>query len=102
MTTEFRVCDTKQIVQQVGMNNIWAISGGRIEHRPTGITLLVGSGYRVTIDLDWDDTYVVRRVYVRAGKTTIKGERKNVYADQVGEVAYKASCFHNDYTPEQW
>lgn len=101
-TDTFRECDTRQTVQQIGLRNLLAISGGRIEHRPTGITLKVGSGYSVTIDLDFSDTYVVRRVFTRGGKTWVKGERREVYADQIGEVAYRASCFHNDYSPETW
>lgn len=91
----FVKCDTNEIVRQIGRMNIFAISGGRITHRETGITLPVGSGYSVTVDLDASDTYVVRRVFTRAGKASVKGERSNVYADEVGETAYRASCFRN-------
>ncbi len=99
---EFRECNTQDIVRQVGMMNVLAISGGRIEHRETGITMKVGSGYSVTIDLDWNDTYVVRQVFKRGAKTWVKGERREVYCTEVGEVAYKASCFHNNYDPKEW
>jgi hypothetical protein len=75
--------------------NLLAISGGRQIRRPTGVTLPVGNGYSVTIDLDSDDTYVVRRVFTRSGVAKIKGEQRNVYCDEVGEVAYVASCFRN-------
>ena len=92
---EFRSCDTRELVAQIGRMNIACISGGRIEHRETGITLPVGRGYTVTVDLDWNDTYVVRRVYTRAGRVTVKGQQYTVYCDQVGEVAYQASCFVN-------
>jgi hypothetical protein len=34
-------------------------------------------------------------VFTRGAKTWIKGERTNVYCDEVGEVAYQASCFQN-------
>lgn len=101
-TPEFRDCSTSELLAQIGRMNVLAISGGRIQHRETGVTLTVGSGYRVTVDLDWNDTYVVRRIFERAGKVTIKGERREVYADEVGEVAYKASCFRNNYPPEEW
>jgi hypothetical protein len=75
--------------------NILAISGGRIGARATGITLPVAAGYSVTVDLDWNDTYVVRRVFKRGAKVWIKGEQRGVYCDEVGEVAYRASCFRN-------
>lgn len=95
-TTEtFRECDTAQTIAQIGRMNILAISGGRIERRETGITLKVGAGYSVTVDLDWDDTYVVRRVFKRGAKVWIKGEQRGVYCDEVGEVAYRASSFRS-------
>jgi hypothetical protein len=91
----FRNCDAKTITEQIGMINIFAISGGRIIVRETGITLPVSNGYSVTIDLAGSDTYTVRRVFTRAGKTTVKGEYTDVFWEQVGERAYQASCFHN-------
>lgn len=94
-TETFRPCDTQQTVEQIGRMNVFAISGGRIMRRETGITLPVGSGYSVTVDLDWNDTYVVRRVFKRGAKIWIKGEQRDVYCDEVGEVAYRASCFRN-------
>lgn len=95
MTTTFIKCDAKTLVNQIGLRNIFAISGGRIEERTTGITLKVASGYSVTIDLAAGDTYTVRRIYTRAGKVTIKGEVNGIYCDEVGEIAYQASCFRN-------
>jgi hypothetical protein len=92
---EFRDCDVQQTIQQIGRMTLLAISGGRIVRRATGITLPVGAGYSVTVDLDWNDTYVVRRVFRRKAKVWIKGERRDVYCDEVGEVAYRASCFRN-------
>ena len=91
----FIECDPKVIRDQVGMMNVFAISGGRWFIRETGITLPVSNGYSVTIDLHANDTYTVRRVYTRAGKTTIKGEVEGVYCDELGEIAYQASCFRN-------
>ena len=88
-------CDTQTLVDQIGHMNILAISGGRLLARPSGITLPVSSGYSVTVDLAAGDTYTVRRVFVRAGKRTVKGERSGVYCDQVGEMAYQASCYRN-------
>ena len=95
MSTEFRDCDTQELLAQIGRMNVFAISGGRVIRRESGVTLPVGSGYSVTVDLDWDDTYVVRRVFKRGAKVWVKGERRNVYCDEVGEAAYQASCFRN-------
>lgn len=94
-TTTFDSCDTHELKRQIGAMNVMSISGGRVIHRDTGITLPVSNGYSVTVDLNWDDTYVVRRVFKRGAKVWIKGERTNIYCDEVGEVAYQASCFRN-------
>jgi len=91
----FRNCDATVLRDQIGMMNIFAISGGRITVRETGITLPVSNGYSVTVDLTTSDEYTVRRVYTRAGKVTIKGEYTGVHCDAVGELAYQASCFRN-------
>jgi hypothetical protein len=95
MSDTFRTCDNTTLLKQVGRMNVLAISGGRVTSRDTGVTLPVGAGYVVTIDLDGNDTYVVRRVFRRAGREWVKGEQRNVYCDEVGEVAYRASCFRN-------
>ena len=91
----FIECDVKVLVSQIGKMNIFAISGGRITARETGITLPVAHGYSVTIDLAPNDTYTVRRIFTRSGKATIKGEYQNVYCEEVGELAYQASCYQN-------
>ena len=89
-------CDARTLIDQIGKMNILAISGGRVYARETGITLPVSAGYHVTVDLAAGDTYTVRRVFVRAGKRFVKGERTSVYCEEVGEVAYQASCFRSD------
>lgn len=93
MTTVFTDCNAETLVSQIGMNNIFAISGGRIMVRPTGITLPVARGYSVEIDLAANDTYTVKRVYSRGTTRSIKGELANVYCDEVGEVSYLVSCY---------
>jgi len=93
--TTLTACDTKTLLKQIGTMNIFAISGGRVQRRETGVTLPVSNGYRVTVDLAADDTYTVQRVFVRSGKVWVKKEWTGIYADQVGEIAYKASCFRN-------
>ena len=92
-TATFIPCDTATLLRQIGTMNILAVSGGRVLRRPTGITLPVGHGYCVTVDLDASDTYTVRRLFTRSGKATVKGEVAGVHADAIGESAYRASCY---------
>ena len=91
----FRECNTYELCAQIGRMNILAISGGRVLRRSTGVTLPVHYGYSVTVDLAANDTYTVRRVFRRGNRSWIKGEVEGVYCEQVGEVAYRASCFQN-------
>lgn len=95
---------TKTILQQIGTGNVLAICGGKLspipdpddDTRSIGVIMHAGSGYRVEVILDLgSDTYIVRRLFSRAGKTTVKAEVTGVYCDQVGDIAYKASCFRN-------
>lgn len=96
MSTDcFIPCDSTELLGQIGRMNVAAISGGRVLRRETGVTLPVGRGYSVTVDLDASDTYTVRRIYKRGAKVWVKGERTDVYCDEVGEIAYVASCFVN-------
>lgn len=89
----FAPCDTDELLAQIGRMNIFAISGGRVQRMATGIALPVSSGYWVTVNLDGNDTYVVRRIMKRGMKTWVKGEVKGVYCDEVGELAYQASSY---------
>jgi hypothetical protein len=103
MSNEFqcRTFDTQELVKQIGYMNVLAISGGRVhsivndEGETVEVQLPVGKGYRVAITLGFMDTWTVRREYVRSGVVKVKGVQEDVYFDQVGEVAYKASCFVN-------
>lgn len=96
METTFINCNASELINQIGGTNFFAISGGRVMVRPTGITLPIAYGYSVEIDLAANDTYTVRRVLSRGTKRTIKGELSNVYCDEVGEVAYLASCYRDE------
>jgi hypothetical protein len=88
-------CDHQALLAQIGKWNLMAISGRRVIFRETGVTLPVSSGYKVTVDLAAGDTYTVRRIMTRGAKLWVKGERTDVYCEEVGEVAYQASCFRN-------
>lgn len=88
--------DVGTLKAQIGMTTIWAISGGRTTQVSSDtVRLPVSNGYSVEISYTWDDTYTVRRVLKRGDRTFIKGEATGVYADQIGETAYQASCFRN-------
>ena len=96
-----RPFDEDVLIDQIGQMNILAISGGRVgvvknnEGETIEVELPCGAGYRVSIILAWDDTYTVTRQFVRKGTVFQKGTVEGVYCDQVGEIAYQASCFRN-------
>jgi len=99
--TATRQADANEIVHQIG-RNIFAISGGRVgaHYEPAGqfidgIEMPAGKGYWVTVTVAADDTYTVTREFRRSGKATNKGTVAGVYCDEVGEVAYQASCYQN-------
>ena len=97
-----RPCNTQDILDQVGLRNILAISGGLVIRHKDGLTLPVGRGYAVDIRLAPQATYTVRRVFARGGKVTTKGTMSDVYAEDLGEVAYYASCWVNGERYEAW
>lgn len=90
----------EEIVTQIGVN-ILSISGGRVRALPDGIELPVSHGYRVRVRLTPMDTYTVQRVMVRGAKEFLKGERTDVYADEVSEAAYYAGMFRS-YDETEW
>ena len=91
--TTYRDCDTRELIAQIGRGNVLAISGGRVIHRPSGVTLPVAHGYHVSVDLAANDTYTVQRLFKRGAKVWVKKEWTEVYCDEVGEIAYQASCY---------
>lgn len=90
-----RDIDTAQLRRQCGMD-LLAASGGRItRYGPSAVLLPVSNGYAVMVTLEANDTYTVQRTFRRSGVIRIKGTETNVYADQVGDSVYRASCFRN-------
>jgi hypothetical protein len=95
-----RAFDARVLKEQIGFWNLGAISGGRIQvlqedGETVEVRLPVSNGYFVQITLAANDTYTVSRVFKRSGKLINKGTVEGVYFDEVGEVAYQASCFRN-------
>jgi hypothetical protein len=93
--------ERREILRQVGTGNILSISGGRVTALPDGIELPVSSGYRVRVHLTPMDDYTVERVLVRGRKEFAKGTKTGIYADQVGEQAYRAGMFRS-YDANEW
>lgn len=90
--------DARVIKQQIGFGNLMAISGGRMLVRKDGIRLPVSNGYSVVVTYEDNDTYTVTREFKRGAKVFPKGERKDVHAEELGDVAYYASCFRSHDT----
>jgi len=97
MTTDYQleICHTME--RQIGRMNILAISGGRVRRCDyTTLSFPVASGYSVEVEyVEGLDLYTVRRVFVRGAKRWIKGEVTHVFCEDLGEVAYQASCFRD-------
>jgi hypothetical protein len=92
----WRDCDAQELLAMIGHRNVLAISGGRVLRHPRGgVTLPVGHGYSVTIDLAANDTWTVRRIFKRGSKIFLHGEEAEVYSEELGQAAYRASCYVN-------
>lgn len=87
--------DRRVILEQIGFWNVGAISGGRVQASENGVILPVGYGYKVIVELNALDLYNVKRVYAKGAQVYKEWVVENVYAENVGEVAYQASCFKN-------
>lgn len=85
--------DPHAVTRQIGHGNMLAISGGRATFGYSCVILPVAYGHHVVVTLNADDTYRVRRVFLRGGKAFVKAEFDGVYADRIGEIAYEASCY---------
>lgn len=95
MTTDYQLAICRTMEQQIGRGNILAISGGRVNRVGcTTLTFPVTSGYSVEVEyVEGRDLYTVRRIFTRGAKRWTKGEVEGVYAEDLGEIAYRASCF---------
>lgn len=93
------------MIAQIGRNNVLAISGGRVRIVTEDMIVLpVSNGYTVEVELNRaQDLYTVRRVFTRAGRRFEKGEVTRVFAEDLGDVAYYASCFRNvEFGGAEW
>jgi len=97
----YRPADINQTISQIGKMNILGISGGRVNPlrntagEPVGVHLPVGKGYGVNVLLHPNDTYTVQRVTTRSGVVKIKGQEDGIYAEDLGDTAYRAGMYVN-------
>ena len=98
MTTAMNLINS-QTIAHIGGMNLLAISGGRIFIMDkTTVMLPVRHGYRVIVHYNEAlDLYDVERVLIRKGQVTVKGTEASLYADQVGDSAYRASCYSDPF-----
>jgi hypothetical protein len=100
--------DYIELRNQITVPVILSVSGGRAE-RVTNSNIVrfpVSNGYVVEVELDeGSDTYTVRRLFARKEKgevvIRVKGERTNVYADEISQAFYYAGMFRS-YDANEW
>ena len=105
---EGRELDPKILLTQMGHMNVFAISGGRGsvinytdsegETYPIGVSFPVAQNRSVEVTLDWTDLYLVRRIRKvvsgqAKGSEVVEAEHYGVFCEEVGDVAYFASCW---------
>lgn len=104
-TADGRPCDHRVIAEQIGIMTVLAISGGKAfpiyshdRDDSVGLRLPIDGTRRVDVILGWMDTYTVRRIRTivsgpQRGSDVVEFERSDVFCDEVGHVAYEASCW---------
>jgi hypothetical protein len=100
--------DYPELREQIGHMVILSVSGGRVEKINDNLLRFpVSNGYAVEVELDPSDTYNVRRTFTRKPKgqllpvRTIKGERTQVYCDEISQAFYYAGMFRS-YDENEW
>jgi hypothetical protein len=86
----------RDLLPQIHRGDLLAVSGGRREQlNKYEANFPVGKGYSVRVKLSFWDTWEVERVFEREGKAWLKERWDDVYAFDVSDVVYKASCYHH-------
>jgi hypothetical protein len=86
----------RDLMPQIRVWDLMAVSGGRREQlNKYEAKFPVGHGYSVRVKLSFMDTWEVERVFEREGKAFLKERWDDVYAFDVSDVVYKASCYHH-------
>ena len=97
------VAIARTITEQIGRMNVLAISGGKMSYAydDEGVELVLPCGYGYEVRVKYvagRDTYTVIRGYRRGLSYWIKGQMTDIYDTEVGEVAYRAGMFRDDWT----
>jgi len=83
------------IIEQLGFATLASISGGRwfmIDAKT--VRLPIRYGWAVDVEYSRaDDAYIVKRVFVRKDRTSVKGSVRDVYFVELPEIAYEASLY---------
>lgn len=91
----------KEMLRQIGNINVCCISGGRVHYSPDEpLTLVfpIRYGWRVEVEyIEGLDLYAVRRIVQRGRKRYLHGEVTGVDMLDVGETAYRASCYSDPF-----
>lgn len=97
MTTTANI--NRTTLAHIGRMNVLAISGGRVQALDdTTIELPVRHGYRVIVRYnEARDLYDVERIMIRSGRLFHKGTEIGLYADQLGDSAFRASCYSDQF-----
>ena len=86
----------RDLIPQLNMWDLMAVSGGRREQlNKYEAKFPVGHGYSVRVKLGFMDTWEVERVFEREGTAWCKEVWHDVYAPEVSQVVYWASCYHH-------
>lgn len=86
----------RDLVPQINRWDLMAVSGGRATQiNKYEAKFPVGQGYSVRVKLGFMDTWEVERVFEREGKAWVKETWTDVYAFDVSQVVYWASCYHH-------
>lgn len=91
----------QEVVRVIGRWNMMAISGGRAIRTTHTVVLPIRYGYKVVVSVAQNDTYTVRRLFVRGTKVFDHGVATDVHVERLSEVCYYASCYVS-YEPGEW
>lgn len=90
-------------MKHIGTMNVLAICGGKWTwtYDDLGVDVILKCGYGYTVRVRYErarDTYTVTRELTRKFDRWVKGEMTDVYCTEVGEVAYRAGMFRDEWT----
>lgn len=99
-----RGCDPQVILSQMGLMNLYGVSGGKwsalsaSDGSEIGVILPCGESRAVEVILNGSDLYEVRRVRLvnkgqQKGTVVVEIEVLDVFCENLGDAVYSASCW---------